>query len=137
MKKKILYTVWGVFYLLCVGLGCIPRATGFGKFLLVLIGVLFFTPGVMLLHDGLRTGCSGTIRQIRLISAASLALTLVLLVANFLSAGGSAGLGTVLYALLVLFSAPMACCQYWVLSLFLWACLLMATFVKFPKSIEK
>ena len=64
-------------------------------------------------------------RTIRNLSVASLALTLVLLVVNFLSVGASKAAGDVLYVLLIILSAPMVCGQVWVLSLFLWACLLM------------
>ena len=56
-----------------------------------------------------------------------LALTVVLLVANFLSVGGSAQLGRILNSFLILVSAPMLICFNWAVSLFLWACLLMVT----------
>ena len=130
MKAKLLYSVWGCFYILCVGLGFIPNAEGFVRVLLILVGVLFFVPGVILLYDGMRTGNRRRILQIRWISIASLSLTLLALVASFLTVNSSAAVGNAMYEILVLVSAPMICCQYWVLSMFLWACLLMATFHK-------
>ena len=54
-------------------------------------------------------------------------MTLFLLVANFLTAGATALTGDLLYGFLVILSAPMFCGQAWVLSLFLWACLLMSS----------
>jgi hypothetical protein len=33
--------------------------------------------------------------------------------------------GNLLHILLIIVSAPMVCGQYWVLSLFLWACLMI------------
>ena len=50
--------------------------------------------------------------------------------ANFLAALGSPGLGSFLHVLLVIGSAPMVCSNYWVLSLFLWAVLLVTSLQK-------
>ena len=68
--------------------------------------------------------------MIRNLSGASLGLTLVLLVANFLSVMGSARLGLVLDAILTVLSAPMVCSGYWALSIFLWAFLFIASVKK-------
>ena len=70
---------------------------------------------------------------VRILSACSLVLTLVALVANFLGVLASDLVGSLLYVLLVLVSTPMVCSGIWVASLFLWACLLMATFLKIKK----
>ena len=63
----------------------------------------------------------------------SLSLTLLLLVLNFLSPMWDSLTGRILYNLLIVVSAPMVCCRYWVLSLFLWACMMMASFRKLAK----
>ena len=63
--------------------------------------------------------------MVRNLSAISLGVTLFLLVLNFLSGKASDAMGEFLYGLLTMLSAPMVCSQYWLLSLFLWACLLM------------
>ena len=123
MKEKLTYALWGVLFIVCACLGFVRDAAGFGKVLLVLSSLIFFLPGVLLLYWGQR-------KQVRIISICSLGATLVLLVANFFSVLASERVGDILYILLVLISSPMACSQYWVLSLFLWACLLMATFLK-------
>ena len=58
-------------------------------------------------------------------------LTLVCLVVFFLFAGyGNEAAVNVTYEVLAIVSAPMLCSQYWVVSLFLWACLLFSTFFK-------
>ena len=57
----------------------------------------------------------------------SLALTVLCLVLNVWSVALSTVDGDLLYALLGLLSAPMFCARIWVLSLFLWACLLMGS----------
>lgn len=127
MKNKSLLAIWGIFYIICAGLGFIPEPEGAVRIFLTVISVLFFVPPAILLFDAFSAGDRKTIRLIRLLSALSLALTLVLLTANFLAALGSSWLGTLLHILLVIGTAPMLCSNYWVLSLFLWAVLLVAS----------
>lgn len=127
MKNKSLLAIWGIFYIICAGLGFIPEPEGAVRIFLTAISVLFFVPPAILLFDAFSAGDEKTIRLIRLLSALSLALTLVLLTANFLAALGTSWLGTLLHILLVIGSAPMLCSNYWVLSLFLWAVLLVAS----------
>ena len=127
MKNKSLLAIWGIFYIICAGLGFIPEPEGAVRIFLTAISVLFFVPPAILLFDAFYAGDEKTIRLIRLLSALSLALTLVLLTANFLAALGASWLGTLLHILLVIGSAPMLCSNYWVLSLFLWAVLLVAS----------
>ena len=127
MKNKSLLAIWGIFYIICAGLGFIPEPEGAVRIFLTAISVLFFVPPAILLFDAFSSGDKKTIRLIRLLSALSLALTLVLLTANFLAALGASWLGTLLHILLVIGTAPMLCSNYWVLSLFLWAVLLVAS----------
>ena len=127
MKNKSLLAIWGIFYIICAGLGFIPEPEGAVRIFLTAISVLFFVPPAILLFDAFSAGDEKTIRLIRLLSALSLALTLVLLTANFLAALGASWLGTLLHILLVIGSAPMLCSNYWVLSLFLWAVLLVSS----------
>ena len=130
MKNKSLLAIWGIFYIICAGLGFIPEPEGTVRIFLTVISILFFVPPAILLFDAFSAGDEKTIRLIRLLSALSLALTLVLLTANFLAALGASWLGTLLHILLVIGSAPMLCSNYWVLSLFLWAVLLVASLQK-------
>lgn len=127
MKNKSLLAIWGIFYIICAGLGFIPEPEGTVRIFLTAISILFFVPPAILLFDAFSAGDEKTIRLIRLLSALSLALTLVLLTANFLAALGASWLGTLLHILLVIGTAPMLCSNYWVLSLFLWAVLLVAS----------
>lgn len=128
MKNKILWAVWAVLYVACVALGTVTDPQGLGKGLLVGLGVAFFIPGGLLLYRGVKTGDKKTVFAIRYMALGSLLLTVCTLVATYLSADGSAASGMVLQGLLTLVSAPMLCIQYWVLSLFLWACLLFGSF---------
>lgn len=129
MKEKLFYALWAVMYIFCVGLGTVENAEGFGKVLLVLTSLIFFLPPLALLRHGMVTKNTKVLLRLRIVSIVSLSLTLVLLVANFLSFAASAQVGKVLYDCLLLVSAPMLCAQYWVLSLFLWSCLLSASIV--------
>lgn len=132
MKEKITYGLWACLYVLCVWLGMVDQPEGIGKVIFSLIAVLFFIPGGLLLGWGIREKNKKAVKTVRIIAILSLSLTLVLLVANFCSVLLPETAGNVLYTLLVVVSAPMVCSQYWVVSLFLWACLLMGSFLK-PK----
>ncbi len=130
MKEKILYCIWGGLYVLCAGLGFLEGAQGLGKALLVIFALLFFLPGGILLYEGIRSKNRRQILRIRWISAVVLGLTLITLVANFLSVLAPEAVGEALYDILVLVSVPMVCGQYWIIGLFLWACLLICSFHK-------
>lgn len=132
MSKKTLYWIWGVLFIFCGLLGFIPQPEGIVKVLVVVSSLVFFVPGGILLYMGKKEQDYGTIRVVRNLSIISLAVTLFLLVLNFLSGHASTAMGDFLYGLLVMLSAPMVCSQYWFLSLFLWACLLM-TAISFRK----
>ena len=125
MKEKIAWWLWGVLYVACVWLGVLGRPAGVGGVLYTLIALIFFVPGALLLYWGFQENKSAQVRWVRIISAVSLGLTLLFLVANFASALFSETAGNVLYTFLILVSAPMVCSGYWVVSLFLWACLMI------------
>ena len=124
MNKKALFTLWGVLFALCAGLGFIPAPTGGLKGFMTALSVLFFLPPALLLWKAHRN----TALLIRNLSALSLGVTALTLILNFMLAVGSEAMGNVLHYILVVVSVPMVACGYWVLSLFLWACLLMASF---------
>lgn len=130
MNNKSLYVLWGGLYILCTLLGFISSPSGALKVLLVIFALLFFLPGFLLLYRAVKTQDKKNLRTLRLLSGVSLLLTLLALVGNFLAVLGSEAVGTLLHILLVVVSTPMLCSQFWVGSLFLWACLLMGTFLK-------
>ena len=134
MKEKGLYGIWAFLYSLCAILGFIPNPAGFGKFMLVLLAVLFFIPGGLILRLGIQTEEKAILRRLRMVCICSLAVTAVLLVANIWCVLAPQIVGKILYALLVVLTSPMICAQYWVLSMFLWACLLIGTFRKNKKT---
>ena len=133
MKKLLLYSLWGCLFVVCVGLGTIHVTDTLVKTALLLISVVFFVPGAILLYDAMTAGDRKGILTIRWISITSLTLTLGTLLAFLLTSSRGSGAADVLYEVLILVSSPMICSQYWMVSLFLWGCLLSATFVKIPR----
>ena len=126
MNKKNLYYIWAGLFILTALLGFITEPNGLLKALMVMAAVGFFVPPALLLKQG----DFQDIKLVRNLSLVSLITTTVLLVLNVMSVLASEAVGTGLYALLILLSAPMVCSQYWALSMFLWACLLMVSLKK-------
>lgn len=129
--NKWLYCGWGLMYILCVALSLIQGATGLMKIALLIFSIMFFVPGFLLLYNAIRDGDRKGILRIRWISLISLTLTMLCLVIFFLFAAlNNEDAVNVVYEILALVSAPMLSSQYWVVSLFLWGCLLSGSFVK-------
>jgi len=138
MKKKIiLWSIWGVLYVICVPFGYVSEPTATQSLGMLLLGLIFFIPGAILLIDALRKDDKKTLLLLRWVSGCSLGLTLIFLVANVFSALGSDSLGDTLYGFLALVSVPMLCCRQWALSLLLWAVIFFSTIVKLPKNAQK
>ena len=133
VKEWILYAVWLCLYILCVGLGTVEEVEGAGKVFFVLTSLIFFIPGVLLLLLGRREKNRKMLLRVRIVAICSLGLTVAVFCANVVAVAGSSQLGSLLHDLLNLVSAPMFCSQYWILSLFCWACLLWTSFLKFNK----
>lgn len=133
MKQKIAWGVWSVLYVLCVLLGILGQSGGAGNVFYLLSALIFFIPGGLLLYWGITEGQRKQVQGVRIVAICSLSLTFILLIANLCSVFLSEAAGNALHIFLVIVSAPMACSGYWVLSLFLWACLLMASFLKQKK----
>ena len=125
MKMKGIWFSWLYLFILCAVLGFIPPAPGFFKVLFALVAAGFFVPGFVLLIKADHRDDEKTIRLVRNIAIFALILTTVLFMLNFLSATMTKAWGDVFYVMLVVFSAPLVCGQYWVLTLFGWACLMV------------
>ena len=93
-----------------------------------------FAPPAALLYRAAKEGDSAVLKLVRNLSALWLALTLVLLIVNFLSAFGSEVLGNILYYVLIIVTSPMICSGHWAMSMFCWACLLMVSLRELRKS---
>ena len=130
LKELILYAAWLCLYILCVGLGTVEEVEGVGKVLFVLTSLIFFLPGIGLLLLGRQERDRKMILRVRILCLCSLGLTVAAFCANVAAVTASAETGKFLYDVLNLVSAPMFCSQYWILSIFCWACLLSASFMK-------
>ena len=135
MKTRILYIFWAALFIICAGLSFILARTTVVQILLTILGVGFFVLGAILLYQGIREKNRKQVLFIRILSAGSLCLTLILLVINVLSVGWSEAAGDAAYGFLAVLSAPMLCFRSWFVSLFLWGCLLSASFL-LPKKSE-
>ena len=127
MKNRFLFALWGAMFILCAGLGFIPEPAGVLKGLLTGLAILFFLPPAMLVWKGRREKDRTPLLLVRNLSIASLSLSVVLLIANFLTAFRSELMGDILHGVLVVVSSPMICSGHWAMSLFFWACLLIAS----------
>ena len=130
MNKTSYYTTWAGISILCAGLSFIPEPAGFLKFLMIALSLAFFFPPAMLLYRAKKERDVFTVKLIRNLSLASLVLTAAVLIISVLSFLAPEWVGNFLHILLILVSVPMVCSQYWVLSLFCWACLLMVSLKK-------
>ena len=125
MNKKLSFTLWGVLFAICAALGFVPQPEGALKVLMVLLSFGFFGIGGWILWQANRKKDYATAGLIRTLSLASLLVTLVLLVANFLSVFLPEALGNILHYMLIVVSSPMLCAPSWAFSLFFWACLMV------------
>lgn len=125
MKPKTLFALWGGLFVLCAALGFVNTASTALQVLMTVLSIAFFLPGALLLRLSKETGNREIALLVRNLSAASLILTAVLLIANFLSALAPKLLGDILHSMLIVVSSPMICSGYWALSMFLWACLMI------------
>lgn len=127
MKNRFLYALWGALFILCAGLGFIPESDGGLKFLRTGLSILFFLPPALLIWKARQERNRAALLLVRNLSIASLSLSVALIIANFLTVFRSQLLGDILHGILVVVSSPMICGGHWAMSLFLWACLLIAS----------
>ena len=127
MNKKLLFTLWGVLFGICAGFGLIGQPGTAVRILGYLLAFGFFGVGGFILWQANGAKDLATITLIRNLSLASLILTAILLISNFLSVFASEGLGNFLHYVLVIVSSPMSCAPSWAVSLFLWACLMVVS----------
>lgn len=126
MKKSTLILQWIILFIVCAGLGFIPERSAGLSAVLTACSVLFFLPPALLLRQAVRQDAVAQIRLIRNLAALSLGLTLLLVLLSIVTAAGSSALELFLHVVLAIVSTPMFCAGSWALSLFLWACLMVA-----------
>lgn len=132
-RKGKLALAWGILYVICTIFGFINTQNGLLQAIFALFSLGFFLPGGILLYEAVEEKDRKTVLYIRRISIASLSLTVLTLIGNVLTLPAAEAVGDRMYGLLVVVSTPMISSQMWVISLFLWACLLMGSFFKKTK----
>ena len=132
-RKGKLILSWLGMYVLCTIFGFIDTDNSLLKAIFALFSMGFFLPGGILLYEAVTDKDRKTVRIIRGISIASLTLTAVFIILNALTLPSTEAVGDRMNVLLIILSTPMFASQVWVLSLFLWACLLMGSFFKKTK----
>ena len=132
-KKGKLYVAWGIMYVICTILGFINTDNGLLQAIFALVSMGFFLPGGVLLYEAVGEKDKKTVHTVRYLSIASLSLTVLTLIGNVLTLPASEAVGDRMYGLLIVVSTPMISSQAWAISLFLWACLLMGSFIKKKK----
>ena len=137
MSKRILYIAWALMYALCAGLGFIPNPKGMTYAILFIVALLFFIPPAILTYRAIKNKDIPEIKRLRNISLIWLILTLILLALNFLSVMFTEAAGLFLQGCLTVLSSPMICGRVWVVSIFLWGCLLSATWQEMHKYKKK
>ena len=120
-KKSVVYTIWAVWYLVCLFLSLGAPPQGFAKVTFVVTGLAFYAPAYYLLY--LSKKDAKHIKTVQTLSIGSLVAFAVLFVLNVLSVKWSDMAGRILDILFKVFCAPVTCMQYWVVGLFLWASL--------------
>ena len=121
MRKPVLYISWAALYVICTAVGGIFGARWWGY----LLSAVFFVPALLLLYDGKKRCDRKQLTTLFCVAAASLSLTLILILCNLLSVTASREVGDALHIILALVSAPMLCAPSWAFSLFFWAFLLI------------
>ena len=127
MRKRTLYIIWGLFFVICAGLGFIPAPEGPAYWIMFFFSLIFFIPPTVLLYKAVKGGDRREVKRIFWICVASLLATVIALAMNFLSVDATEDAGIAVYYILIVVSSPMVCGQIWVSSPFWWGCLLTAS----------
>lgn len=123
MLNTYLYIFWIFFYMLNAALGVLGLPGWVG----IVACLLFFLPPAILLHRAGKAGDRRGVARIRNISLGWLGLAVLMIILNIATVYMSETAGDVLYYAMAVLCAPLVSGEYWVLSLFLFSCLLMSS----------
>ena len=122
-KVAIAYGVWIVFYIVAVLLSLLNEPNLWIR----ICSVLFFVPGMVLAFWAAKEKDRKQIKRLRIICITSLVLTTVMLVVSFLTVNAAPQTTRIINSIFIIVSEPLWISPSWVLSMFLWACILMIT----------
>ena len=134
MSYGLLYGLWGLLFGISACVGFFPPPEdGLSRAMSMVLAVAVFVPAWLILMKSPGEKGRKHRRILRNLCLASIGGTTVLMALNVMSAGWPEQVGNALYAALVVVSAPMVCGRNFMLSLFLWGVLLMASLTKSDK----
>ena len=133
MKKSTLYYIWLGAFWVCFGLSLIAAPSKPLQTVMTIFSVAFFVPPAWLMVQAKMEEDHKTVKLLRKIAILSLSVTVLMFIINIMSMAWSEAFGNFLYYALTFVSVPMVCSGHYALSLFLWACLLYGSFVKYQK----
>ena len=127
MKTRHWYWIWGAMFIVCAALGFLRQEQESPGWWYTAVSVLFFLPPAAILLRSRKEGDIRSLKILRYLAGASLGITALGLVLNFLSVRWGEAAGDILHSILAVVSTPMIASGFWALSLFLWACLWVAS----------
>ena len=127
MKTRHWYWIWGAMFIVCAALGFLRQEQESPGWWYTAVSVLFFLPPAVILLRSRKEGDIRSLKILRYLAGASLGITALGLVLNFLSVRWGEAAGDILHSILAVVSTPMMASGFWALSLFLWACLWVAS----------
>ncbi len=127
MKTRHWYWIWGAMFIVCAALGFLRQEQESPGWWYTAVSVLFFLPPAAILARSRKEGDIRSLKTLRYLAGASLGITALGLVLNFLSVRWGETAGDILHSILAVVSTPMMASGFWALSLFLWACLWVAS----------
>ena len=127
MKTRHWYWIWGALFIVCAALGFLRQEQESPGWWYTAVSALFFLPPAVILLRSRKEGDIRSLKILRYLSGASLGITALGLVLNFLSVCWGDAAGDILHSILAVVSTPMIASGFWALSLFLWACLWVAS----------
>ena len=127
MKTRHWYWIWGALFIVCAALGFLRQEQESPGWWYTAVSVLFFLPPAVILLRSRKEGDIRSLKILRYLAGASLGITALGLVLNFLSVRWGEAAGDILHSILAVVSTPMMASGFWALSLFLWACLWVAS----------
>ena len=121
MKTKRYWLCWLYLYVLCAVLSFLPEPEGFLWWLMLVIGLVFFVPGVVLVYQADVRDRLNVVKQVKKVSIIALVVDVFLICINIASSLLPAAWGLVFQWILNIFASPMGCGQNPALTMFGWA----------------
>ncbi len=127
LSYPFFYGSWIALAVLTAGLSFLPGAQGAALTAQRLAAIAYFIPAVLIVLKARQSGAFVHTKRIRRLAIVWLALALVLLCLNIASVLFSELVGNVLYAVMAVVCAPVACGEFYGIPVFCWAVLLFAS----------